>query len=153
MSLLHVRRYAPKALLLQHTKSKNVRSFSNLTLKSASVGSIRPNIKRTAFLRKFEGSSFHGTFIFRDYARRFSGRHNDHDDDDDLDDFDDYSSDDDYDFQRTDHTDTKLPATFDIPEIWPRVPVIACKRSPIFPKFMKLFEVSVYGCNWTPPNE
>lgn len=146
MSLAHVRRYAPKALLLQYTKPKNVRSFSNLTSKSASVGPIRANIERTAFLRKIEGSSFHGTFIFRDFSRRFSGRH---DDQDDNDDYDDNSSDDEYD----NLTDTKLPTTFNIPDIWPRVPVIACKRSPIFPKFMKLFEVSVYGCNWIPLNE
>ncbi|KAL7642622.1 UNVERIFIED_CONTAM: hypothetical protein RMT77_007186 [Armadillidium vulgare] len=35
-----------------------------------------------------------------------------------------------------------LPATMTIPEIWPKVPVIAINRNPVFPKFLKLIEVS-----------
>jgi ATP-dependent Lon protease len=35
-----------------------------------------------------------------------------------------------------------LPATVAIPEVWPHLPVIATKRNPIFPRFMKIIEVS-----------
>lgn len=34
-----------------------------------------------------------------------------------------------------------LPATVAIPEVWPHVPVIAMKRNPVFPRFMKILEV------------
>lgn len=34
-----------------------------------------------------------------------------------------------------------LPATVAIPEVWPHLPVIATKRNPVFPRFMKIIEV------------
>lgn len=37
---------------------------------------------------------------------------------------------------------THLPATVAIPEVWPHLPVIATKRNPVFPRFMKILEVS-----------
>lgn len=36
---------------------------------------------------------------------------------------------------------THLPATVAIPEVWPHLPVIATKRNPVFPRFMKILEV------------
>lgn len=36
----------------------------------------------------------------------------------------------------------QLPATVAIPEVWPHLPVIATKRNPVFPRFMKILEVS-----------
>lgn len=38
---------------------------------------------------------------------------------------------------------THLPATVAIPEVWPHLPVIATKRNPVFPRFMKILEVSI----------
>ncbi|XP_063708743.1 lon protease homolog, mitochondrial isoform X1 [Culicoides brevitarsis] len=35
-----------------------------------------------------------------------------------------------------------LPATVAIPEVWPHVPVIAMKRNPVFPRFMKILEIT-----------
>lgn len=35
-----------------------------------------------------------------------------------------------------------LPATVAIPEVWPHLPVIATRRNPVFPRFMKIIEVS-----------
>lgn len=35
----------------------------------------------------------------------------------------------------------QLPATVAIPEVWPHLPVIAAKRNPVFPRFMKILEV------------
>lgn len=37
---------------------------------------------------------------------------------------------------------THLPATVAIPEVWPHLPVIATKRNPVFPRFMKILEIS-----------
>lgn len=37
-----------------------------------------------------------------------------------------------------------LPATMVVPEIWPNVPVIAINRNPVFPRFIKIIEVSFY---------
>lgn len=37
-----------------------------------------------------------------------------------------------------------LPATVAIPEVWPHVPVIATRRNPVFPRFMKILEVFIY---------
>lgn len=37
---------------------------------------------------------------------------------------------------------THLPATVAIPEVWPHLPVIATRRNPVFPRFMKILEVS-----------
>lgn len=36
-----------------------------------------------------------------------------------------------------------LPATVAIPEIWPNLPVIATRRNPVFPRFMKILEVNM----------
>lgn len=35
-----------------------------------------------------------------------------------------------------------LPATMVVPEIWPNVPVIAINRNPVFPRFIKIIEIS-----------
>lgn len=35
-----------------------------------------------------------------------------------------------------------LPATMVVPEEWPHVPLIAINRTPVFPRFIKLLEVS-----------
>ncbi|KAG1672354.1 Lon protease, mitochondrial [Nymphon striatum] len=40
------------------------------------------------------------------------------------------------------HGDTFLPATMSIPEVFPNVPVIAISRNPVFPKFIKIIEVT-----------
>lgn len=37
---------------------------------------------------------------------------------------------------------SQLPATVAVPEVWPQVPVIAINRNPVFPKFIKLIEIS-----------
>ncbi|XP_059621986.1 lon protease homolog, mitochondrial isoform X1 [Phlebotomus argentipes] len=37
---------------------------------------------------------------------------------------------------------THLPATVAIPEVWPHLPVIATRRNPVFPRFMKIIEVT-----------
>ncbi|ELU04831.1 hypothetical protein CAPTEDRAFT_155270 [Capitella teleta] len=38
--------------------------------------------------------------------------------------------------------DTLLPALQTVPEVWPKVPVIAVRRHPVFPRFTKIIEVS-----------
>ena len=35
-----------------------------------------------------------------------------------------------------------LPATVAIPEVWPHLPLIATRRNPVFPRFMKIIEIS-----------
>lgn len=37
---------------------------------------------------------------------------------------------------------SQLPATVVVPEVWPHVPVIAVSRNIVFPRFIKLIEVS-----------
>lgn len=37
--------------------------------------------------------------------------------------------------------DNNLPATVAIPEVWPHLPLLATKRNPVFPRFMKILEV------------
>ncbi|XP_072938244.1 lon protease homolog, mitochondrial isoform X3 [Epargyreus clarus] len=37
---------------------------------------------------------------------------------------------------------SQLPATVAVPEVWPQVPVIAINRNPVFPRFIKLIEIS-----------
>lgn len=37
---------------------------------------------------------------------------------------------------------THLPATVAIPEVWPYLPCVALSRNPVFPRFMKILEVS-----------
>ncbi|XP_058792096.1 lon protease homolog, mitochondrial isoform X2 [Phymastichus coffea] len=37
---------------------------------------------------------------------------------------------------------TALPATVVVPEVWPHVPVIAINRNPVFPRFIKLIELT-----------
>lgn len=40
---------------------------------------------------------------------------------------------------------THLPATVAVPEVWPHLPVIATRRNPVFPRFMKIIEVNASG--------
>lgn len=37
---------------------------------------------------------------------------------------------------------TQLPATVAVPEVWPHLPVIAISRNIVFPRFIKLIEVT-----------
>ena len=39
--------------------------------------------------------------------------------------------------------ETTLPALLTVPEVWPKVPVIAVRRHPVFPRFTKIIEVKV----------
>ncbi|XP_023179169.2 lon protease homolog, mitochondrial isoform X2 [Drosophila hydei] len=42
-----------------------------------------------------------------------------------------------------DHRDAQqLPATVAVPDVWPHVPMLAMRRNPLFPRFMKIVEVS-----------
>ncbi|KAL7734411.1 hypothetical protein ACLKA6_010741 [Drosophila palustris] len=42
-----------------------------------------------------------------------------------------------------DHRDSQqLPATVAVPDVWPHVPMLAMRRNPLFPRFMKIVEVS-----------
>ncbi|XP_073842996.1 lon protease homolog, mitochondrial isoform X2 [Musca autumnalis] len=38
--------------------------------------------------------------------------------------------------------DQKLPATVAVPEVWPHVPMLATHRNPLFPRFMKIMEIT-----------
>ncbi|XP_068148631.1 lon protease homolog, mitochondrial isoform X1 [Drosophila tropicalis] len=38
--------------------------------------------------------------------------------------------------------DAQLPATVAVPDVWPHVPLLAMRRNPLFPRFMKIVEVS-----------
>ncbi|BFF97146.1 lon protease homolog mitochondrial [Drosophila madeirensis] len=38
--------------------------------------------------------------------------------------------------------DSNLPATVEVPDVWPHVPLIAIRKVPLFPRFMKVVEVS-----------
>lgn len=37
--------------------------------------------------------------------------------------------------------DTHLPATVAVPDVWPHVPLLAMRKNPLFPRFMKIVEV------------
>ncbi|XP_017072416.1 lon protease homolog, mitochondrial isoform X2 [Drosophila eugracilis] len=38
--------------------------------------------------------------------------------------------------------DSQLPATVAVPDVWPHVPLLAMRKNPLFPRFMKIVEVS-----------
>lgn len=53
-----------------------------------------------------------------------------------------YWSDEDYENEYSDFSDDEnLPATDTVPDVWKDVPLIAVRRHPVFPKFMKVIEV------------
>lgn len=41
-----------------------------------------------------------------------------------------------------DRDGSDLPATVAVPEVWPHLPVIAIPKDPVFPRFLKIVEVS-----------
>jgi len=45
---------------------------------------------------------------------------------------------------------TQLPATVAVPDVWPHVPLLAIRRNPVFPRFMKIVEVrnKFYKCHF-----
>lgn len=70
----------------------------------------------------------------RTFAKRRNGaEHNDFDEDDDDDDFDADSE--------PNLSESFLPATVAVPEVWPHLPVIAINKNPIYPRFMRIIEV------------
>lgn len=47
-----------------------------------------------------------------------------------------------------DHRDAQqLPATVAVPDVWPHVPMLAMRRNPLFPRFMKIVEVDCLSIN------
>ncbi|CAD7082598.1 unnamed protein product [Hermetia illucens] len=38
--------------------------------------------------------------------------------------------------------DPQLPATVAVPEVWPHLPLLATRRNPVFPRFMKILEIT-----------
>lgn len=45
---------------------------------------------------------------------------------------------------------TTLPASVVVPEVWPQLPLLAINRNPVFPRFIKLVEVSLMGMPASP---
>jgi Lon-like ATP-dependent protease len=39
-------------------------------------------------------------------------------------------------------------STMNVPEVFPKVPVIAVSRNPVFPRFIKMLEVCTYFCSF-----
>lgn len=39
--------------------------------------------------------------------------------------------------------DSQLPATLVVPDVWPHVPLLAMNKNPLFPRFMKIVEVTL----------
>jgi len=39
--------------------------------------------------------------------------------------------------------DPQLPATVAVPDVWPHVPLLAMRKNPLFPRFMKIVEVTL----------
>ena len=37
---------------------------------------------------------------------------------------------------------TSLPSTITVPDVWPQMPVVAISRNPVFPRFIKIIELS-----------
>lgn len=124
-----------KILSIFRLRMTNVRSFCRnhqSDYKELSVH-IRPQFKRIKF-------NDHGTFTRNIHSRRQTAaiisirsfatkRFNDKDspngnNEDDIGD------------------PASLPATVVVPEVWPHVPVIAINRNPVFPRFIKLIELS-----------
>lgn len=48
-----------------------------------------------------------------------------------------------------DEPNSQLPATVAVPEVWPHVPVIAINKNIVFPRFIKLIEVSFIYSKFT----
>lgn len=128
-----IRRSVGHKLLTKLSKQTNSQLYhSNLTSKSKIRFSYSIFNKRNSnFVQRFGPAAFgvHSVRAFstEDHAKN---QNNDEEDDDDGDDGDDRVS--------------RLPALFSVPEVWPRLPIITNKSSPIFPNFMKIFEVSAH---------
>ncbi|KAH8295730.1 hypothetical protein KR018_006215 [Drosophila ironensis] len=41
--------------------------------------------------------------------------------------------------------DAQLPATVAVPDVWPHVPLLAMRKNPLFPRFMKIVEVTFWS--------
>ncbi|XP_054286467.1 lon protease homolog, mitochondrial-like isoform X1 [Macrosteles quadrilineatus] len=76
------------------------------------------------------------TQICSRHIRSFSQKSSSNDDDDDPKSPDDGSASEDYIVHQA------LPATVVVPEVWPHVPLIAVNRNPLFPRFIKLIDIT-----------
>lgn len=104
--------------------------YSNLTSKSTINLSYRISNVRPASLPQRLGPAVFGAQNVRAYSTNDESKKQDNEE------------------ALTDEEDgdervSRLPAVFSVPEIWPRLPIITYRGSPIFPQFMKIFEVSL----------
>lgn len=125
-------------VVLQNSKVKVFlqAKHANKNLTPIRQYSINPSSRysRRYFDKSFASSGTLRALTVHKFARTFSlsstafGRMDD-------DDYDDEDDDDDFD-------DNNLPATISVPDVWPHLPVFAIKKHPVFPRFMKIIEVS-----------
>lgn len=130
-SLLRValKNYKPNVFLYPKYLNNNLTSIRQKSINLPSSRYCERIIERNVL---FSGTAVSLTknrypTSFLPSTRQYS-RFQDDSDDDDLDDLDDPKS--------------NLPATVAVPEVWPHLPVIAISGNPVFPRFMKIVEVS-----------
>lgn len=128
-----IRRSIGNNVLSRLTQTPKHRSIHlNLTSKANTVRlSKNPLFNYNASNSSRISSSLFSFPTYREYSRSDNSKKQDNDDhpedpEEDLED---------------DERVSRLPALFSVPEVWPRLPVIVNKTSPIFPNFMKIFEV------------
>jgi hypothetical protein len=117
--------------LKQTTKHRCI--YTDLTSKSRVVRlSQNPLFNYNGCVSARATSSVFNLTIIREFSTNDDSKKQNNDDDDDKKEEEEVDDD-----ERV----SRLPALFSVPELWPRLPIIVHKGSPIFPNFMKIFEV------------
>ncbi|GAB0086329.1 Lon protease homolog, mitochondrial [Sergentomyia squamirostris] len=111
---------------VRNAAKRNIRNISSWKLSSESSRS--DSLKCWSLDQRLSFKSSHS--CFKTFGKAYSSSANDED------------SDDTPDAETEDVFSTHLPATVAIPEVWPHLPVIATRRNPLFPRFMKIIEIS-----------
>lgn len=130
MSITFCRRYALRYIRFRFAHDFPIRSrgIHCITVKNTNIPCFaRKYIASENFRRSFESAKHLTAFSVRYSSQRSDGSEGDGKKKSEKEDY------------PTHHT---LPATVAVPEVWPQLPLIAISRNPVFPRFIKLVEIT-----------
>lgn len=131
--MLHLQKASRNvASLLNHSRARYVRSTRLISSYNIDVTNKKQQFHNGVSSLKL--SSISSSTVF--YQKHFFSSKGTRDDE--------AAAEEDIEPEKSDFVHTHLPATVAIPEVWPHLPCVATSRNPLFPRFMKILEVSYH---------
>lgn len=123
------------SLLQVRNENHECRTYSKCLTLFPSTNALYNLQSTTQNLNRLRTEAYSSTRSIRSFSQKSSSNNND---DDSKNSDDNAAHGEDYVVHQA------LPATVVVPDVWPHVPLIAVNRNPLFPRFIKLIDVSKY---------